>query len=171
MTTSDHQRARKIIALASAEDPRADDQTWLHAHLQQCSSCRQYADAASQMSIALQSDFLLPDFALMRATQIRLHARAAELRHQRDRLWLIASACLFVGLSAAITTPFLWRAFAWMGLHAGVPAPAWEAAFTFFWFAPALVAGVILIARGVHLDHNLKVQLTHESRQFNATNL
>jgi hypothetical protein len=171
MTPADHQRARQIIALTSAADDPSADQTWLRAHLTHCADCRAHASVATQMIVALQSDFLLPDFALMRATQARLHARAAELRHQRDRRWMIVSACLFVGLSAAITTPFLWRAFAWMGLHAGVPTPAWEAAFTVFWFAPALVAGVILVARGTHLDHNLKVQLTHESRHFNATNL
>jgi predicted anti-sigma-YlaC factor YlaD len=168
MTTTDHQRARTIIALTSA-NPRSNDQVWLHAHLQHCPTCRNYADTTSQMTVALQSDFLVSDFALMRATQLRLHSRAIELRQQRERLWLICSACLLVGLSTAITTPFLWHTFAWMGQRTGLPTQAWQAAFTFFWFAPALVAGVILLARGTHLNHNLELQLTYESGQFNAS--
>jgi predicted anti-sigma-YlaC factor YlaD len=158
MTGNDHERAREIVALAGAGDLSGKEQSWLRVHLQGCSACRTYADAAGQMIGALQSDFLSSDFALVRATQMRLRSRAVELRQRRERLWLICTACVFVGLSAAITTPFIWRAFEWIGVWAGVSNSVWQAGFTFFWVVPSLVAGGVLLARGTHLDNNLEMQ-------------
>jgi hypothetical protein len=71
-----------------------------------------------------------------------------------DSFWLVCMSCLFVGLSAAITTPLFWRAFEWMGVWAGVSSSVWQVGFTFFWIVPALVVSALLLARGTHLTHN-----------------
>jgi predicted anti-sigma-YlaC factor YlaD len=158
MTWSEHERARELIAQAGAEDPANGQQTWLRAHLQECVACRDYAEAAGRVVRALRSQPLAADSALVRATQMRMRSRALELREQQERLWFVGLACLFVGISSAITTPLSWRAFAWMGEWTGVATWVWQAGFTFFWIAPALVVSLLLLARGTHLTNHREMQ-------------
>jgi predicted anti-sigma-YlaC factor YlaD len=156
MTQSEHDRARALIALAGARDRdsavASEEQTWLLAHLQECAACREYEEAAGRAVRALRSQPLAADSALVRATQMRVRARALELGRQRERFWLVCLSCSFVGISAAITTPLFWRAFEWMGAWAGVSSWVWQAGFAFFWIAPSLVAGALLLGRGTHLS-------------------
>jgi predicted anti-sigma-YlaC factor YlaD len=170
MTRNIHDRARELIALAGAgavdrdrdrdrdgdegRDLAGEQQTWVLAHLQECAACRDYQEAAGRAVRAVRSQPLAAGSALVRATQMRVRARALELRQQQERMWLVCLSCLSVGLSAAITTPLFWRAFAWMGAWAGVSNWVWQSGFTFFWMAPALVASVLLLARGTHLSSN-----------------
>jgi predicted anti-sigma-YlaC factor YlaD len=159
MTRSVHERAQELIALGGTGDkerdlPNAQQQTWLRAHLQECSACRDYQEAAGRAVRALHSQPLAADSALVRATQMRVRSRALELRQQQERIWLVCLSCFFVGLSAAITTSLFWRAFEWMGAWAGVSNWVWQAGFTFFWIVPALVVSALLLARGTHLTSN-----------------
>jgi len=43
------------------------------------------------------------------------------------------------------------RAFDWIGTHAGLPRPVWQAGFAFYWMVPALLVSVLLLFRGTHL--------------------
>jgi len=169
MTRSEHDRARELIALAGARDRDNDNdlasgqRAWLLAHLQACADCREYEEAAGRAVRALRSQPLAADPALVRATQMRVRARALELRRQRERTWLVCLSCSFVGISAAITTPLFWQAFEWMGAWAGVSNWVWQAGFAFFWIAPALVAGALLLGRGTHLSG---AQLSSNEQQW-----
>ena len=171
MTRDLHERAKKIIALAGAGERNPDqargrdeerdkdiadaqEQTWLQSHLQECAACRDYAEAASKAIRVLRSQPLAADSSLVQATQMRVHARALELRRQQERFWLVSLACLLVGIPAAITTPLFWRAFEWMGVQAGVSTWVWQTGFTFFWIAPSLIVGAVLVARGTQLTSN-----------------
>jgi predicted anti-sigma-YlaC factor YlaD len=154
MTRSVHERARELIALAGAEDLSDGQQTCLRAHLQECVACRDYEEAAGRVVRALRSQPLAADSALVRATQMRVRSRALELRQQRERMWLVCASCLFVGLSAAITTPLFWRTFEWMGAWAGVSSSVWQLGFALFWIVPTLVVSALLLARGTHLTHD-----------------
>jgi predicted anti-sigma-YlaC factor YlaD len=160
MTRSIHDRARELIVLAGARDRDNDNvlareqHSWLLAHLRECAACRDYEEAAGRAVRAVRSQPLAADSALVRATQMRVRARALELRQQQERMWLVRLSCLFVGVSAAITTPLFWRGFEWMGAWAGVSSWVWQAGFSFFWIAPALVASALLLARGTHLSSN-----------------
>jgi predicted anti-sigma-YlaC factor YlaD len=154
MTRSEHERAQELIALAGGESAPDEQQIWLRAHLQECATCREYAEAAGWVVRALRSQPLAADSALVRATQMRVRSRAVELRQQQERVWLVGVSCLFVGLSAAITTPLFWRVFEWMGATAGVSNWVWQASFTFVWIVPALVVSTLLLARGTHLVNN-----------------
>lgn len=150
MTQSEHERARELIA-QGADDIADGQQTWLRAHLQRCADCREYAQAAGHVVRALRSQPLAADSSFVRATQARVRSRAQELVQQQERLWMVCFACLFVGLSAAVTTPLFWRAFEWMGASAGVASWVWQMGYALFWFVPALVVGALLLIRGHHL--------------------
>jgi len=151
MTRNAHDDARELIALG--EGLPDSQEAWLRAHLNQCASCRDYAEAANRAVRALRSQPLAADSRLVRATQMRVRFHAARLRETRERMWLVGMACLGVGLSATLTVPFLWRLFAWMGERAGVSTLVWQAGFMFFFLAPALVVSVLLLARGAHLSN------------------
>lgn len=152
MTQNAHEQARELIALGGCLSDA--QQSWLRAHLEECADCRKYADAASGVVTALRSLPLAADSRLVRATQMRVRFHASRLREMRERMWLVGTACLGVGLSAALTAPLLWRLFAWLGMWVGVSDAVWQVGFACFWIAPALVVGVLLLARGIHLSND-----------------
>jgi hypothetical protein len=80
---------------------------------------------------ALRGIPVAADPRLVLNTQARVRARAFALRQRQQWLMLVALACPLVGLSAAITTPLIWRAFDWIGTHAGLSRPVWQAGFAF----------------------------------------
>jgi predicted anti-sigma-YlaC factor YlaD len=152
MTRNAHDKAQELIALGEGL-PDAQ-QAWLRAHLDECEACRHYAEAANAVVRTLRSLPLAADSRLVRATQMRVRFHASRLRETRERMWLVAMACLGVGLSATLTVPLLWRLFAWMGDWAGVSTLVWQTGFMFFFIAPALVVSGLLLARGTHLTNN-----------------
>jgi predicted anti-sigma-YlaC factor YlaD len=152
MTRDAHDEARQLIALG--EDLSDEQQAELRTHLDQCEACRHYADAASRVVRTLRSLPLAADSRLVRATQMRVRFHASRLRETRERMWMVGMACLGVGVSAALTAPLLWRLFAWMGVWAGVSGPVWQAGFMLFCIVPALVVGVLLLARGTYLTNS-----------------
>ena len=152
MTRNAHDEAREMIALGDALTDA--QQAWLQTHLVECEACCHYAEAANGVVRTLRSLPIAADSRLVRATQMRVRFHASRLRETRERMWLVGMACLGVGLSTTLTVPFLWRLFAWMGEWAGAPALVWQTGFMFFFIAPALVVGVLLLARGTHLTNN-----------------
>lgn len=154
MSGNVHERARELIALAGGQDLSAVQQTWLRAHLQECAPCSDYAETVGRTVSALRSQPLIADFALVQATRLRVRSRALELRQQQVRAWLVCLSCIFVGISAAITTPLFWRAFEWIGTRAAISSWVWQSGFAFFWIAPALVVSVLLLAHGTHLTND-----------------
>ena len=150
MTQSSHDEVRRLIA-TSASDLSAAQQALLQAHLQHCGSCRDYAAATAEIVRALRGIPVAADPRLVLNTQARVRARAFALRQRQQWLRLVALACPFVGLSAAITTPLVWRAFQWMGTYAGLSRLLWQVGFAFYWMVPALLVSVLLLLRGTHL--------------------
>ncbi|MBV9342472.1 MAG: hypothetical protein JO159_16495 [Acidobacteria bacterium] len=151
MTRTAHEEARELITLAGTEDLPGARQSWLNAHLEECEACRVYAGAADRVVRALRSLPVACDSRLVRATQMRVRFHADRLRETKERMWLLAVACAGVGFSAAVSTPLLWRLFAWMSEWMGISSPVWQAGFIFFWVAPALVLSLWLSARHAHL--------------------
>jgi len=152
MTRNVHDEARELIAQGEGL-PQAQEAS-LRAHLEECETCRRYAEAVNYVVRSLRTRPLAADARLVRATQTRVRFHAERLREARQRMWLVGMACLAVGLSGTLTVPLLWRLFAWMGKWAGVSTLVWQAGFMFFFFAPALVVSVLLLARGTHWAGN-----------------
>jgi len=149
MTRDTHDEARELLTLG---DVLSDaQQIRLRNHLEECVSCRDYAEGVAQMVRSLRSLSVVADARLVRTTQMRVRFHAARLRETRERMWLVGMACLGVGLTATLTVPVLWRLFAWMGEQAGVSTLVWQAGFLFFFIAPALVVSVVLLACGNHV--------------------
>ena len=146
-----HEEARQLIALGDEVAESQRDK--LRSHLEQCDSCRQYAGAANGVVRALRSAPLAADARLVRATQMRVRFHAARLRTARERMWIMAVACLGVGLSATLTIPYVWRLFEWIGDWAELPTLVWQAGFVVFFITPALVAGVSLVVRSTRLTN------------------
>jgi len=153
MTRNAHDEARELIALGEGlSDAR---QAWLRAHLDECEACRHYAEAANGVVRTLRSLPLAADSRLVRATQMRVRQRALELQRQQERLWVICVCCVTVTLGTAFTTAVLWRGLAWMGQQARLPGPVWQIGLAALGLMPAIVAGILLLARGTYLaDHN-----------------
>jgi predicted anti-sigma-YlaC factor YlaD len=149
-----HDRARKLIALAGPEALSPADQTWLAAHLESCGSCRAFADNARETIHALRGIPIAAERSLVSTTQARVRRRALELQRQRERLWLVSVSCIAVTVGALLSTFALWRGFAWLSERTQFDPSIWQAVFVVFCVTPALVVGVILLARDTHLsDH------------------
>jgi len=149
-----HEQVREWIASAGAEGLTDAQPSWVQAHVEDCETCRNYAEAASQLIRSLRSVPMAADLSLVRTTQMRVRLRAQQLRQKQERLWLIWASCALVGLTAATTTPLLWRSFQWMGEWARVSSPVWQVGFALFSMAPALAASVLFLARGTYLTNN-----------------
>jgi predicted anti-sigma-YlaC factor YlaD len=154
MNTEPHERARELIALSSPEALSAADQSWLRAHLETCASCRTFAENAGQTIRGLRAIPIAAERSLVATTQMRVRQRALELQRERERMWVVAVSCTVVTLCALLSAVVLWRGFAWLGARAQLAAPVWQVGFLVFYVMPALIAGILLLARGTHLaDH------------------
>jgi hypothetical protein len=144
-----------LIALPGPEATSPADQAWLVSHVETCDSCRAFADNTRETIYALRAIPVAADRSLVATTQMRVRQRALELQGQRERLWLVAVSCIAVTVCALLTSVVLWRGFAWLGERTQLDSSIWQVGFLVFCVTPALVVGVILLARDTHLsDHS-----------------
>jgi len=152
MTAKAHEEARKLIALGDSLSQA--EYAWLRAHLDECEDCRQHAETAQQMAQWMRAIPIAADRSLVRTTQMRVRARAEQLRHRRERLFLITFSCALVAISSAFSTAIVWKSFEWLGHWAQLPTPAWQAGFALFWIAPTLAASLLFLGHGTYLGSN-----------------
>jgi predicted anti-sigma-YlaC factor YlaD len=158
-----HEQARKLIASAGAEvllvgDASPSANAWLRAHLQTCASCRTFAENAAETIRGLRAIPIAAERSLVSTTQMRVRRRALELQRQRERFWLVSVSCIAVTLCALLSSVALWRGFAWLGERAQLAPPVWQVGFLVFCVMPALMAAILLLARGTHCDSHLADQ-------------
>jgi hypothetical protein len=173
-----HERARRLIALSSprqgfddkpaSEEVSAAERSWLAAHLESCTSCREFAETSSETIRALRAIPVMAGASLVSATRMRVRQRAQELQRHQERLRVIWICSAAVTVCTAFSTVLLWRGFAWMGQwlsqQAGqqwigqqdrLSSPVFGLGFVTLLLMPAIVAGIILLARGTYMaDHN-----------------
>ena len=145
MSENVHQRALQLIAQARVEGVAEAHSAWLRAHLDQCEFCTEHANQTDRALRSLRTAVIgLPD-GLASRTQFRVRLRADELREHslgRTLLWTIAGVSWALGIASS---PWVWRAFEWMGHRTGAPKLIWEVGFVMWWAVPALLAtGVVL---------------------------
>jgi predicted anti-sigma-YlaC factor YlaD len=154
MNSDPHTRARLLISLSGPETSNPE-RWWLASHLESCSSCREFADSSGQTIRALRGLSITAGARLVSTTQLRVRQRALDLQRRQERFWMICTCCAAVTFCSAITAAVLWRGFAWMGQQAGLPAPLWEGGFLVIYLMPAVLVGILLLARGTFLaDYN-----------------
>ncbi len=158
MSTDAHERARKRIAWAGAEELSATDRVasdaWLAAHMEACAACRVFADNAAETIRGLRAIPMAADPGLVSTTQMMVRRHALEMQRQRERLWLVSISCTAVTLSALVSAVILWHGFEWLGARAQLASSVWQVGFLVFCVTPALVTGMLLLAKDTHLaDH------------------
>lgn len=151
-----HERARMLIALSGPDGLAAGDQSWLAAHLESCPACGQFAANASETIASLRMVAVTAGARLVSATQLRMRQRALELQRRQERMWIVGVCCAAVTVCAAVTTFLLWFGFAALGAWARLDLPVWAVSFVAFSMMPALITGVLLLARGTHLEEGRK---------------
>jgi predicted anti-sigma-YlaC factor YlaD len=149
--TDIHERARVLIALSGPEGVPGAEKSWLAAHLESCVACREFAENSAQAVRSLRARPITAGASLVSATRIRVRQRAEEMRRRQERLWMVGVCCAAVTLCSAFTTAVLWRGFAWMATQTWLPAPTREAGFAVFLLMPAILTGILLLARGTYL--------------------
>lgn len=158
-TNDTHERARKLIALAGPEafsvadglSEQLSSNAWLAAHLEACASCRAFAENAAETIHGLRGIPIAAERSLVSTTQMNVRRRALELQRHRERLWLVSVTCTAVTLCALLSAFVLWRGFEWLGARAQWPSSVWQVAFLVFCVMPALVGGILLLAKDKHL--------------------
>lgn len=146
MTRIDHERARELMLDARIGENAGEDRRWLDAHLSDCAECARFSAALDQAVSAIRLPAVMADAALVRTTQLRVRSRAFQLQSQAAAMRPLWVAVALVCAMAALTTPLLWSAFAWLGAWFGLSTLEWRTGFFLTWLAPTLAASFIFIA-------------------------
>lgn len=155
MNADAHERARLMIALSGPEGLSNEEQSWLAVHLESCPSCCEFAENSREIIRSLRGVPFTAGGHLVSTTQMRVRQRAEDLQRQQERLWVACACCAAVTLCTAVTTAMLWCGFSWMAQQARFSAPVWEGGFVVSSLMPAILTGILLLARGTFLaDHN-----------------
>ena len=157
MTNSYHERARELVLLREVEGISDGEAAWLASHLEGCAECSDFAKELALAERALRSIPVTASVSLVSATQMRVRQRAAELRDQQARNFLIGiSFCL--GLLWSAGSAFVgFRLSGWLADKIHVASWIIAAGFVVFWLAPAVAIAVGLLAyhplsRSTHSD-------------------
>lgn len=157
MTNSYHERARELVLLREVEGISNAEALWLTSHLEGCAECSDFAKELALAERALRSIPVTASVSLVSATQMRVRQRAAELRDQQARNFLIGiSFCL--GLLWSAGSAFVgFRLSGWLADKIHVASWIIAAGFVVFWLAPAVAIAVGLLAyhplsRSTHSD-------------------
>lgn len=150
MTNSDHDRARELVLLRGVEGISDGDAAWLASHLEGCAECPGFAAELAMAERALHRVPVTAPVALVSATQVRVRQRAAELRDQQARNFLIGiSFCL--GLLWSAGAAFIGLKLSnWLADKIHVAPWIVATSFVVFWLAPG-----VAIAVGLLIHHPL----------------
>jgi hypothetical protein len=147
MSEDYHQRAEGLIVASRLEGLSPSDREWLNLHLESCVRCAKRADSTEKALRSLRSVSVRVGPDLIRATRLRVQARALELRERRSQMTMLWVSCALSWVLGALSAPFVWRAFAWVGEHYKMPAIAWQLGFALWWVLPAGAVAVVLVMR------------------------
>src|SRR5438874_2611002 len=122
------------------------DTDFLQSHLAKCSSCYEQSQTINNAVLEMRSDVVYANPVMVRATQMRVRERAAEMHQQQETmrpLWI--SSALALGW-AVLSMPLLWQGFAWFGGINHLPDLVWQTGFGIMALAPITAVGTIGMA-------------------------
>ena len=122
------------------------DSDFLQSHVAACPACSEQSQTINNAVHDMRNDIVYANPVMVRATQMRVRERAAEMRQQRETmrpLWL--ASALALGW-AVVSMPLLWQGFAWFGGANHVPDLVWQTGFTVMALAPITAVGTIGLA-------------------------
>jgi hypothetical protein len=147
MMNSDHERARELVLLRDVEGISSSDAVWLASHLERCAECSGFEEELALAERALRAEPVMASSSLVSATQARVRQRAAELRDQQARNFLIGiSFCLGLLWSAGSAFVGL-KLSGWLGDKIHVAPWIIASGFVVFWLAPAVAIAVGLLVQ------------------------
>lgn len=152
MNTDLHERARVLIALSGPEPCSHLEQSWLATHLESCAQCWEFAQNSGETIHSLRATPITADARLVCTTQMRVRARAQELQRRQERLWAVWICCVTLTLCSVFSTVITWRGFEWVGRQMQLSALVWQSCFAMFCLMPAILAAILLLARGTYLS-------------------
>jgi hypothetical protein len=148
MNETPHERALQLLAKSLVEGVSKADEAWLREHLAGCAECAREAVVGQELLQALRSAPVSVPRDLAARTQLRMRLRAQEPSSAANGnfwLWVVTAASWLLGVFSA---PLVWKGFSWVGGNLGLPKPALEVGFVFWWSVPALITvGVVLHQR------------------------
>jgi len=145
MNRSEHERACELLLMRDIEPVDESDSLWLDSHMKACVNCATFAEDLQLTARTLRSRPVMASSALVSSTQTRVRQRAAELRDQQARNFLIGiSFCL--GLLWSAASAFVgWKISGWLAERIHVAPLLVSAALVVFWLAPAIAIAVGLL--------------------------
>jgi hypothetical protein len=155
---NDHERALELMIelkaswSSSVESAEFESQReWLNAHLADCANCAEQKDGLTQAvrDMRMSSYSIMASQNLVRSTQLRVRARAWELRQQKDNLRPLWISCVLAFAWALLSMPFLWQGFEWLGHYEKMPDVVWQTGFVVMTLMPIAAVGTIAIAQGM----------------------
>lgn len=146
-----HSRVREIMLQSRAERGcrTADEENLLQSHLAACAACALQMEAiqTSLREVQAVSVSIAASSALVRSTQLRVRARARELKKQDEFMQPLWIAAVLAFLWAGGSMPFLWQGFQWLGHSNNLPGMVWVSGFVVMSLMPAAAVGTIALAR------------------------
>jgi anti-sigma factor RsiW len=144
-TRDQHARAQELLLDRKAGVIGEKEFSWLESHLGRCPGCSEHAanlEAAVQDLRAASRD-VTANRQLVRATQMRVRERAAELEALRERMSPLAVACSIACIWALGSIPLTWQGFQMLATTLHLSNAVWQGAAIFTSIAPAaLITGV-----------------------------
>jgi hypothetical protein len=144
-----HDRALDLLVARDTQLSEQEEQ-FLQMHLDTCEPCTAQSDAINALTREMRGTSVYANPKMVRATQMRVRARAAEMRQQQDTmrpLWI--SSALALGW-AVVSMPVLWQGFAWLGHTTRLPDLVWQSGFGIMALAPITAVATIGLASRFH---------------------
>lgn len=144
-----HDRAMDLLVARDAQLSEQEEQ-FLQTHLSECEPCSGQSEAIKNVTREMRGSSVYANPTMVRATQMRVRARAAELRQQQETarpLWI--SSALALGW-AVVSMPVLWQGFAWLGHTTRMPDLLWQSGFGVMALSPLTAVATIGLASRFH---------------------
>ena len=147
-----HLRALELMidSLSRRSQVSSNDCAWLESHLADCPECASQESSIKMAISEMRSIPVMANPTLVHATQLRVRARAQELRRQEENMRPLWLACAFAFAWAVLALPFLWQGFAWLGHANRVPDFVWQTGFLAIALLPIAAVGTIGLASRYH---------------------